>query len=269
MKNMNIASIKLKDGGLKGMVIAYAQPDKKDGREFTDILKHTKKAPIHTELEDAIKTLKGPLLDLCDYPLANRELDLQDTEITGVEYGDKGFIITGTKDVCDGKKSINLKSPLITSEVDYSGAQEITQTIDGIYDEVKLYASGEKVFSDDQLIMAFNKDNEEFDVDSFSKLSKEEKRDIATSTLEDMGCIVLNPEDGAAPEEEAPIEAVIEEAKPQAPAPKMEVVKETPKKKAEKAPKRHAAEMIEDGDTFSIIAAPKPESPATRKVAGI
>lgn len=263
---MNIAAIKLKDGGLKGMVVTYSQSDKKDGRDFTDLLKHTKKAPIHTELDDAIKTLKGPLLDLCDYPLSTRELDLQDIEITAVEYGDKGFIISGTKEVCDGKKSITLKSPLITSEADYSGAHEITETIDSIYKEVKAYASGEKVFSDDQLVMSFNKNNEEFDVESFKKMSDEEKRDLATTTLEGLGCIVLNPEDGQAPTEE-PIEAVIEQATQKAPEPKMEVVKEAPKKKAEKAPKRPAAEMIEDGDAFSIIAAPKPESSAQRKVA--
>jgi len=192
MKNMEIASVKLVNAGLKGIVVTYAQASCKDDRSFIDEHVSKKKAPIHEELETAFESLREPLLDICGYP--EPETYITDVEMTGITYNNKGFVLSAKLSILDGEKTINLVTPLIRDGNEYPGFMKVIQTLDKIYEETRSYMAGEKSFSDEQLVLKFNSSNEGFDADSFKKLSKDEQREIATKVLQDQGSIVFHPE---------------------------------------------------------------------------
>lgn len=189
---MEIASVKLVNAGLKGIVVTYAQASNKDNRSFIDEHVSKKKAPIHDELETAFESLREPLLDICGYP--DPETYITDVEMTGVSYNNKGFVLSAKLSILDGEKTINLVTPLIRDGNEYPGFIKVIQVLDKIYEETRSYMAGEKSFSDEQLVLKFNSANEGFDADSFKKLSKEEQREIATKVLQDQGSIVFHPE---------------------------------------------------------------------------
>jgi hypothetical protein len=192
MKNMEIASVKLVNAGLKGIVVTYAQASSRDSRSFIDEHVSKKKAPIHDELEKAFDDLREPLLDICGYP--EPEAYVSDVEMTGVTYNNKGFVLSAKLSILDGEKTINLVTPLIRDGNEYPGFIKVIQTLEKIWEETRSYMAGEKSFSDEQLVLKFNSDKEGFDADSFKKLSKEEQREIATKVLQDQGSIVFHPE---------------------------------------------------------------------------
>lgn len=189
---MNINSVKLVNSGLKGIVVTYANPSNKDNRTFIDEHVSKKKAPIHSELEEAFDELSEILLEICGYASPSSVKNL--VEVTGITYNDKGFVITGKYSVLGGDKTINLVTPLIKDEEEYEGFTETTKIMDRIYTEVKAYMAGEKTFNDTQLVMKFNSDKDDFDAETFKSLSAEEQKEIASKILEDLGCIVFHPE---------------------------------------------------------------------------
>lgn len=206
-ENMQIASVKLVNSGTKGIIVTYAQTSNKDNRSFIDEHTSKKKAPIHEELEVAFESLREPLLDICGYP--EPETYVSDLEVTGITYSDKGFVLSAKLNILDGEKTINLVTPLIKDGNEYPGFMKVIQILDKIYEETKLYLSGEKSFSDVQLVLKLNSDKEGFDVDAFKLLSKEEQREIATKVLQDQGSIIFHPE--TEPEVDAENEGQIEE----------------------------------------------------------
>ena len=260
MKDMNIASVKLVNGGLKGLVVTYSMTSEKNGRPFIDEHISKKKAPIHQELEDAFDSLIDYLLEICESE-AN-----SDVEVVGVTYNDKGFIITGKKKILGGNKTTNLVTPLITDE-DYSEFDTVCKMLDTIYSETEDYMSGAKVFSDAQLVMRFNAGKEDFDVETFKGLSSEEQRDLATAILEDMGHVVLLTEDVAPPEEE-PDASEMKLPVPE-PEPTMTVVEDDDNfdLPVTKAPKKSALTMVKgEGGAFKIVAN-EPAKSTAKKVA--
>ena len=193
-KNMLIRSVKLVSQGMKGIEITYAMPTTKNSRSFVDEHKSKKKAPIHSDLEELFLQLKPYLLDCCDYSAETREKDLIETEVVSLEYSNTGFSIKGKKSVLQGDKIVELKTPLINGD-DYDQFGDATLIMEKIYEEVKVYMSGEKTITDEQLVIRFNQNKEGFDVEEFKKLSKEEQRAIATQTLEKMGAIVIHSDE--------------------------------------------------------------------------
>jgi len=209
---MEIASVKLVNAGLKGIEVTYAQASSKDGRSFIDEHKSKKKAPIHSELEDAFEDLRVPLLDICGYE--EPEGLIHDVEMTQVKYSEKGFVLSGVFKVLDGERTIDLVTPLIRDGNEYKDFVKVASILDRIYDETRSYMSGEKSMSDEQLVLKFNSDNDGFDADTFFKLSKDEQREIATKILQDQGSIVFHPEEGEEESEEpiiAPVMNVVKD----------------------------------------------------------
>lgn len=206
---MEIASVKLVNAGLKGIVVTYAQASSKDDRSFIDEHVSKKKAPIHSELEEAFEELREPLLDICGY--SNPEGYATDVEMTGVTFSNKGFVLSAKLSILDGDKTINLVTPLIRDGNEYPGFMSVHQTLEKIYAETRSYMSGDKSFSDEQLVLKFNSDKDDFDVESFKKMTKEEQREIATKILQDQGSIVFHPDtdEEIVAEEGVVIEAVM------------------------------------------------------------
>lgn len=206
MKNMEIASVKLVNQGLKGIEVTYAQASNKGDRSFIDEHTSKKKAPIHLDLEQAFDKLKVLVLDICSYP--DPENYEADVEMTGVKYTNKGFVLTAKLSILDGEKTINLVTPLIRDGNEYGGFMNVIQVLDKIYEETRSYMAGEKTFSDEQLVLKFNSGKEGFDVEEFKKLSADEQRDIATKVLEAQGSIIFHPEPAGEEVEKEVVEIV-------------------------------------------------------------
>ena len=254
---MLINSVKLIDSGQKGIEVKYALPIDKDGRKFTDELTHKKKAPIHAELEETFGWLKGHLLDICGYGKENREEDLTTVEIVSVTFNDKGFILVGKKNVLEGDLSINLITPLITDGNVYSDFGKVCSILEGIYTETKEYMSGNKTFSDEQLVIKFSKNDEAFDEAGFKNLSKEEQRKIADSILVELKAIAFFPEEELV---EEPASEIKEEVA-------AEIIEEkvTLEHKVKKEKGKIVQMVSTSDDEFSIVMANIPEKISTAK----
>lgn len=191
---LKLASVKLVNGGMKGIEVEYILPSIERNVQFNDVYRSKRKAPIHTELEQCFNWLPNYLLDICGYSLEKEERAylLNCTSVNKVSYSDKGIILEGTLAVCGGMKELILKTPLIANEVDFPDFGKLISIINGIYSETADYLDGKKVVTDTQLVMRFNAKNEEFDHESFKRMTVSEQREIATQILEDMGCMVFH-----------------------------------------------------------------------------
>lgn len=202
---LKIASVKLINSGMKGIEVEYLLPSVKANVMFNDVYKSKRKAPIHSELEECFSWLRNHLLDICGYTLEKEEREylLNSLEMTGVKYGPKGIILMGDLAILGGDKVLSLETPLIVDEMEYPEYGKLVSIIDGIYTETKEYMEGRKVMSDAQIVTRFNAKNQEFDAESFSKMTKQEQRDLATKILEDQGCMVFHNDDLGGEEAEA------------------------------------------------------------------
>lgn len=269
MKNIEIESVKMLEGGTKGLLIKYIETDINQNRAFMEPTQKKKRAPIHKELEDCFSWLKDHLLEICGYSEA---VDIQTiktyTEVTGVSYGEKGFVITGKLSVLDRTKSINLVTPLITSEEDYSEFSACCKIMNGIYTETKAYMGGNKVMTDEQLIIKFNKKDDEFDPESVKHMSAAEKKEMATKILEDLGSIVIHNDEMEEDTEEETSEVAqplfVEKQKAMPVLNKMQVVskEETPELDEEVLFDFDALEAAEKHETDLTELAKLPEKPA-------
>jgi hypothetical protein len=235
---LQIASVKLTNSGMKGIEVVYLLPSIKGNVQFFDEYKSKRKTPIHAELEETFSWLKSHLLDICGYTLEAEERDylMGVTEITGIKCGEKGIAIFGDLLVLGGTRVLKLETPLITDEVEYPEFNKLKAIADGIYAETKEYMAGKKVMSDVQIVARFNKGKDDFDADSFSKMTKAEQRELATKILEDQGCMVFHNDEITADDDagevvdttkkEEPVKAPIKTEKkavaPKAPEPSFE-----------------------------------------------
>lgn len=251
MQNMNINSVKLVNSGLKGIVVTYANPSNKDNRTFIDEHVSKKKAPIHEELEILMESLRRHLLDICGYESDDSQegiYNVSRTEITGITYNDKGFTLTGKYKILGGDKTINLVSPLLKDGEEFASFQDVCVILDNVYAEVKSYMSGEKSFTDEQLVLRFNQGNDGFDQEEFKAMSKEDQYKLATDILEKNGALIFHPEvEGAEVEAEDVVTEADDFELEEKIEPKMEIVKKDSKS---------SLSMVTEGDSFKIVSEP-------------
>lgn len=203
-KDVRIASVKLIEGGLKGIEVKYEQTEVKGNREFFNEYTSKRKSPVHDELEKTFSWLKEHVLDICGYTDEEEERKelMQNLEMVSVSYGDKGFTLSAKLSVLDNKV-VSLTTPLIADGNEYSKFQVISAILDGVYHETKEYMTGGKTMNDTELVLRFNAKKEDFDAEAFKAMPKEEREALATKILEDAGCIVLGVNDLEEGEEEA------------------------------------------------------------------
>lgn len=200
-----LSSVRLTNGGMKGLEVDYLLPSVKGNVQFFDIYKTKRKAPIHAELENCFLWLRSYMLDICGYTLEKEEREylMNNLEMTGVHYGDKGVILTGKLSILGGNKILSLVTPLIKDDLDFPEYAKLTSIIDGIYTETKEYMQGKKAMSDAVFVTRYNAKNEEFDLESFNKMTKTEQREMATKILEEQGCVVFHSDEIVAEDEGA------------------------------------------------------------------
>ena len=191
--DMMIGSIKLVNGGFKGLEIKYLETNVKNGNTFIDEVSRKRKLPIPGEMINLFEDLGNYLLDICGYTTAEveRKILLNNLEITGVDAGSESFLINGKLKVLTGTKTIPLNTPLIKESDEFDGFDAVMELVTSIYKEAKEYVGG-KMMNQEQLVMTFYKDKDGFDPKEFAKLPDAEKKRIATSALEEMGVIVID-----------------------------------------------------------------------------
>lgn len=209
-EKLAIASVKLLNGGMKGIEIEYLLPSIKGNIQFFDTYRAKRKAPIHADLEKTFSWAKGHLLDICGYTLEKEEREylMSALEITGVKYGEKGIILYGELLVLNGTKVLKLETPLINDEEEYPEFRNLVSIIEGIYSEVNEYLTTNKTMSEANWVIRMNAKNKDFDAEEFKKMNAEEQREVANALHEKQGCVVERNDN--APEEEVVKEAVEE-----------------------------------------------------------
>lgn len=259
-KNMKIASVKLLDGGMKGIEVKYAYTTIKNNRSFTDEVKEKKKAPVQEELEICFGQLKDHLLNICGYTVeeTERKYLLSQLSIVAVDYSEKGLIIEGSMAIMDGDKFLSLKTPLIENNIEYPEFGEALAIVSSIFAETKEYMEGKKMMSDEQIVLKANKGTAGFDP---SVMSKDDFKIMATEFLEkECGSSVFHQEDFQV---EGTDTVIAEEApEPVTETPKMEVVKEEPSVAGEPITET----PLEDDFSLELDSAPVPETPAAEKI---
>lgn len=191
-KEVRIGSIKLVDGGNKGLLVTYEQTEIRNNREFLTEMKAKKKFPIHEELDKVFKWLKPYLLELCNYE--NSESLENGLEIISVKYNDSGFQIFGKMEGISGK-GFPIQTEFITPEDGYPDYGKVCAILDGIYSEAKEYMEGKKVLSDIQYVMNLNKGNQNFDQKTFESLPAEEQAKICSEYMAKNKMIALHVDD--------------------------------------------------------------------------
>lgn len=246
---LSIASVKLINGGMKGIEVEYLLPSIKGNVQFFDTYKSKRKAPIHTELEETFSWLKNHMLDICGYTLEKeeREYHLSVLEMTGAKYNaEKGIILYADLFVLGGTRVLKLETPLITDEVEYPEFGKLKSIIEGVYSETKEYMAGKKVMSDAQIVARFNAKNEDFDHNSFKRMTKVEQREIATKILEDQGCMVIHNDE------------IIEYEESEATVSKMEIVENKTEDIFEDVPEKTKPKLKNAPEDLSVEASRTP-----------
>jgi hypothetical protein len=200
-KEVRIGAISLNNNGSNGLVVKYEQTEIRNNREFFTEYSAKKKFPIHQELNDKFLELIPFLLELCNYE-SDAAL-MSGTEIVGIKYNDKGFVLSGKMQAI-ADKTFAINTPLITDEDGYPDFAKVTAIMDDIYAETKEYMEGKKVLSDIQYVINLNKGNAAFDAKTFESLSQEEQWKIASDFMEKNKCIVTKLDDLEEGEEEEP-----------------------------------------------------------------
>lgn len=185
---MKISSVKLLNNGLKGVDVSYETTSVKGGREFNNEIKKKHKSPVHEDLMKLFKSLDFYVKDIFG-------LTTQDVEVTGVTYGNKGFIVSSkiTVDSLVIPKVSALNTPLVSDADDYFHYKDVCAILDAIYAETEAFISGEKVMNDKQLVMSFY-EAKKVEMD-YEGMTNEEIQQAATAILEKMGSIVIHNED--------------------------------------------------------------------------
>jgi hypothetical protein len=191
--DLMIGSVKLVNGGMKGLSMKYLETSVRNGMTFLDEVTRQKKVPIHGELMNLFENLGSYLLDICGYTTneLERRILLQNLEITGVDAGTDRFIIKGKLKILNGGKVISLVTPLIKEADEFDGFDSVMELVTEIYSETKSYIGG-KMMSNEQLVMTFYKDKEGFNEKEFAKLPEEERKRIALEVMDELGCIVID-----------------------------------------------------------------------------
>lgn len=202
---MNIKTVKLKNSGFNGGEVHHIVEVVKNNRKTVKPIKEYPKDPIHKDLENLFKDLREYLLDICEitHNMDEKEkmFTLHESEVTGVEFDNEGFILHGFKNIF-GNKKLALNPPKIEEIDNYQHFEEVMDIIKQIASETELYIQGEKKVSDEELAERWIMSGKDkaMDMDTFKGLTAEEQRDFCAKLLENQfGSIVIH-QDESVPE---------------------------------------------------------------------
>ena len=189
---MHIRKIKLSDYGIKGMEVEYIKPEEKNGVRFENEYKVKYHHPVPLVLRNKISSLKEHLIAV------NGLSKKSDLTITYVMMDGTGFKFGAKMRVLE-RYFVNVEIPYFTEqcdEIDFDGiCKEISEVFKGAKEYVE---AGPSAIDNKQLLLDFmdsKKDKGqaiELDVQS---MTPEQMKEEALKILENMGAIIMMPED--------------------------------------------------------------------------
>ncbi len=188
-----ITKVMLANEGLKGIEVDYEKVEKNGERESYTPYYQAPKFPVHAELEKKFTWLNGHLLDICGYDSTDQTL-LQQVLVRGITTKDGWFIISGTLEVFDNGKTVNLVTPKVINSDEYLHFEDVIKIIEAIYAEVKVYLAKGKVMDDVQYVLKTMKGDKNFIEKDFMAMTDEQKIAYATKLMEDKGSIIIHRE---------------------------------------------------------------------------
>lgn len=220
---MKITKFKLVDGGYGGISVNYEGSRIKDGSSILYERIEKVKVPVSPELSIVINRLKVFLLrltnhwdkrldvyinenfeivdldiselsstDLADY---NRSLSLfRNTEITGVSTSDGGILITG-KIESAVKIPVAINSPLVTEDYDWIHFEDLRMIINSLFKKIAFFIESDKLLTMDPKKYLVEK--AKVDVEEVEGLDPVVAKERMIKHLEDLGYIILDPENYA------------------------------------------------------------------------
>lgn len=190
-KGINISSVKVCSGGMKGLEVCYSKVEEgKDGRDWVNEYWTGRTFPISGELKELVKAFRFYLYDVYGYDMDY--VNQAELEIEEIKSEMGSFIIKGKQKVLDGTKYVGMKTPKILEEDDYGKYEEVMGLVGQFYEKVGEYMEGKLDMVDNvQLVLDYNV-GKEFDEASFMAMGDSDKRDMATKILEKMGSIVIH-----------------------------------------------------------------------------
>jgi hypothetical protein len=185
-KEIQISSVKLINGGLKGLEIKYLELNDVNSNIYKSEITKKSRRPVNIDMQLKFEEFKDHLAELCS-------IDEGKLAITGITAGHDKFLISGTVEVLDKKKSA-INTPCIKEEDGYDKYDVVQEKVDSIYKMVLEYMEKEAyTATNEQMILQFNKGKEGFDAEAVKNMTEEEQVIEATKLLEKIGCVVMNP----------------------------------------------------------------------------
>lgn len=187
-ETIQISSVKLIDGGLKGLKIKYLiTGDDSEGRSYNKTRTEENHRPVvGTELLVKFDEFQKYFEEICSVETGR-------SIITGITAGFDNFIIHGKVD-CLEDKVAPLSTPKTREEDNYGAWVEVQAKVDELYKMVSDYMElGSYSANDLDIVLAANKGKEGFDAEAVKLMTEEELTILSTQHLEKIGCIVMNP----------------------------------------------------------------------------
>lgn len=191
----SLQSVKLVDGGVKGIVVVYGSSEVRNGVRYYNEHSVKHRAPVSEEMVEKFKELKPYMLSICGYVGNEREMKnmAQNLSINGVTYNDKGVVLSGQINVLAGNKVVALNTPLITDGNEYSDFVQVINILDNLFKETQMYIDGSRTPSMVQIAMKFADKNPEIDKEAIKAMSDTELIAFVMPLLDKAGhCIILN-----------------------------------------------------------------------------
>ncbi len=185
-ENVIIGKVKLIDGGVSGIKVEYLEKEVRGNRVYLNRYPGVrKKAPVHEDLINAFWPLRAYMAKILGFSVEA----IADIDVNEVSYDGEGFVLKGTKKICDGEGLAPLNTKKLTAGTVDDG-DKVIEYVERIFEEVKEYMDNGKTMGDGQLMMRLYASKGDFDGEAFEDLPEDQKTELATKWLEKNGAIV-------------------------------------------------------------------------------
>jgi len=196
---MNIRKIVLSEDGFKGAEIHYYNEKEKNGRQMLVLTKEYPKNPIHFGLEKMFKDLRLPLLEICGFVTDDMDKNvvaqmLMETKVFGLEIDSEYVILSGEKEVFDGKY-VKLKTCKLQESDNYEGFDIVRELASSIQTETDEYLAGTKKVDDLEVAIRYLEAGKGKGVtlEDLNNMPPEQQKEWATKLLENnFGSVVMH-----------------------------------------------------------------------------
>lgn len=197
---MKIKSLKLKLGGLKGLMITYESMKTSEGASFVEEVKLSYRKPVQGELKFKFMDFVDLVKLVCNI---KEGATVRVNAIENIDMKEEMFSINATV-MCEGiERMYDISSPTLSAIDGIDGFAEAFESLKTMLELTSKYLSSNEKIDSRQILMDFQAERpgKLGDV-SIDELSQEEQIEKATELLEKLGALVIIPEAATTLEDE-------------------------------------------------------------------